>query len=109
MDRSQEEAIRSGVNEAENGKSPSAAHSPEAGLARFEVLAGWSSQDYGGRLVLRTETFAGPGAGQREDLIHTHIFMTRDRTTLLANYLFMITGQSKPDPRRGRRKRLGWF
>lgn len=74
--------------------------------AHFEVLVGWSSQDFGGRIVLRTETFKGGSQPRREDLIHTHLFMTHEQATLLANYLFLLTGQSRPEPRR---KKNGWF
>lgn len=70
------------------------------------MLAGWSSQDYGGRIVLRTETFAGAAPPRPEDLIHTHIFMTHEQATLLANYLYLLTGQSRPEPPSRLRK---WF
>ncbi|GAC1405896.1 MAG: hypothetical protein NVSMB69_05180 [Novosphingobium sp.] len=35
-----------------------------------------------------------------EQPMHTHVFMTREQATLLANYLFLLTGQSRPEPRR---------
>jgi hypothetical protein len=78
----------------------------DAGGARFEVLVGWSAQDFGGRIVLRTETFEGGQQHRPEQPMHTHVFMTREQATLLANYLFLLTGQSRPEPRR---KKKSWF
>jgi hypothetical protein len=69
----------------------------DAGGARFEVLVGWSAQDFGGRIVLRTETFEGGQQHRPEQPMHTHVFMTREQATLLANYLFLLTGQSRPE------------
>ena len=84
-----------------------AAESGEGSNARFEVLVGWSAQDFGGRIVLRTETFEGGKPHRPEDLMHTHLFMTHDQATLLANYLFLLTGQSRPEPRRRKRSLFG--
>lgn len=74
---------------------------------RFQVLVGWSSQDFGGRIVLRTETFEAGKPHRPEDLTHTHLFMTHEQATLLANYLFLLTGQSRPDPHRKKRGLFG--
>jgi len=82
-----------------------AASTAAASESRFEVLVGWTSQDFGGRIVLRTETFEGGGSHRPEDLIHTHLFMTHEQATLLANYLYLLTGQSRPDPPRKKKKR----
>ena len=74
---------------------------------RFQVLVGWSSQDFGGRIVLRTETFEGGKPHRPQDLTHTHLFMTHEQATLLANYLFLLTGQSRPEQRRKKRGLFG--
>ena len=81
---------------------------PASGDARFEVLVGWSAQDFGGRIVLRTETFEGGSPHRPEDVIQTHLFMTHEQATLLANYLFLLTGQSRPElPRKKKRGLFG--
>ena len=74
--------------------------------ARFEVLAGWRSQDLGWQIWLRTETFEGGNRHRPEDPIQAHLFMTHEEGTLLANYLFLLTGQSRPEPRC---KKKSWF
>ena len=74
----------------------------------FGVLVGWTHSEFASRIDLRLQTVQAAGRHARSDLDTFHIVMSREQATLLANYLFTLTGQTPPL----RRKRgiLGrWF
>ncbi len=68
------------------------------------ALVGWVSTSFGDRLSLRLQSVNSPPPHKPED-VHSQIYlMDRNQAAQLANYLFEISGQSKPS-KRGR----GWL
>ncbi len=62
------------------------------------ALVGWKANDLGKRIVLRLQTMH---RGEEEDhqLKERAILLDRNQAVLLANFLYEITGQSKPHRR----------
>ncbi len=69
-------------------------------MAEFEAgaLVGWRADDLGKRVVLRLQTMH---RGEEEDheLRERAILMDRNQAVLLANFLYEMTGQSRPKRR----------
>ena len=66
----------------------------------YGALAGWTSSRKNGRLTLRMQSVTSPPPHARRD-VHSHFYVMDDQQAIqLANHLFEITGQSKPDIRR---------
>ncbi|WP_271078686.1 hypothetical protein [Aurantiacibacter sp. MUD61] len=67
----------------------------------YGALVGWASSQAGDRISLRMQSVTKPPPHERDD-VHSHIYlMDRNQAVQLANYLFEISGQSRPS-RRGR-------
>jgi hypothetical protein len=73
----------------------------------FGVLVGWTHSHFADRLDLRLQTVRSSRQRKPADIDNHHIVMTAGQAVLLANYLFEVTGQTKPGARKGRLKR--WF
>lgn len=76
------------------------------GFARKDhgALVGWTSTRAGDRLALRLQSVTKPPPHNAGDVESQTYLMDRNQAVQLANYLFEISGQSKPS-RRGR----GWL
>ena len=59
------------------------------------ALVGWKIDDLGPRLVLKLQTMHRSEDDDKE-LRERAILLDRNQATLLANYLYEVTGQSKP-------------
>ena len=59
------------------------------------ALVGWRIDDLGPRLVLKLQTMHRSEVDDKE-LRERAILLDRNQATLLANYLYEVTGQSKP-------------
>lgn len=65
----------------------------------YGALVGWTSTNQGDRLTLRMQSVSKPPPHSSAD-VHSHLYlMDRNQAVQLANYLFEITGQSKPEAR----------
>jgi hypothetical protein len=74
----------------------------------YGVLVGWTHAEFADKLDLRLQTVPNAEALQRDQVESLHIVMTPQQATLLANYLFTVTGQSPPRP--PKRSLIGrWF
>jgi hypothetical protein len=62
------------------------------------ALVGWKADDLGTRIVLRLQTMHR-GADAEKELKERTILIERNQAVLLANYLYEMTGQSKPKRR----------
>jgi hypothetical protein len=85
------------------------ASNPEAAGERehgdtFGVLVGWTHTEFNGRLDLRLQTLQSTRR-EADDVPDSHHFMmTRSQAAVLANYLYQISGQTPPIPRK-----RGWL
>lgn len=73
----------------------------------FGLLVGWTHNSIGDKIDLRLETVPNSHALVRKDIESTHVVMTHQQAAVLANYLFRITDQTPPLPKRGKLRR--WF
>lgn len=73
----------------------------------YGVLVGWTHQRIGDRFDLRLQTVQSTRELHNNEVDSHHFVMTREQATVLANYLFRITEQTPPRPRRGLLAR--WF
>ena len=73
---------------------------------KYDVLVGWKHTAFEHRLILHLQTMeaAEKAAGNVET---SHIVMTAQQATVLANYLLKISGASPPPRPRSRLQR--WF
>jgi hypothetical protein len=62
------------------------------------ALVGWKANDLGKRIVLRLQTMHR-GEDDGHELKERAILLERNQAVLLANFLYEITGQSKPHRR----------
>ena len=62
------------------------------------ALVGWKIDDLGPRMVLKLQTMHRSEAEDKE-MRERAILLDRNQATLLANYLYEVTGQSKPKRR----------
>lgn len=62
------------------------------------ALVGWKIDDLGPRMVLKLQTMHRAESEDKE-LRERAILLDRNQATLLANYLYEVTGQSKPKRR----------
>ena len=63
----------------------------------YGALVGWTSTQAGERLTLRLQSVTKPPP-HAEDDVHSHIYlMDKNQAAQLANYLFEISGHTKPD------------
>jgi hypothetical protein len=70
----------------------------------YGALVGWTSQRAGDRLTLRLQSVTKPPPHKAEDVQSQIYVLDRNQAAQLANYLFEMSGQSKPS-KRGR----GWL
>jgi hypothetical protein len=73
----------------------------------YAVLVGWTHSEFADKLDLRLQTVQSTRHLQHGEVDNHHVVMTPNQAVLLANYLFEVTGQTQPSPRRGRLAR--WF
>ncbi|MGB3165297.1 MAG: hypothetical protein WBA68_00795 [Alteraurantiacibacter sp.] len=73
----------------------------------YGALVGWTSQLGGEQMTLRLQSVRKPPPHTPED-VHSHFYvLDSNQAAQLANYLFEISGHTKPDRRdRGLLKRL---
>ncbi|TNE54075.1 MAG: hypothetical protein EP341_05965 [Sphingomonadales bacterium] len=62
------------------------------------ALVGWKIDDLGQRMVLHLQTMHRAETTDKE-LRERAVLLDRNQATLLANYLYEVTGQSKPKRR----------
>lgn len=73
---------------------------------RYDVLVGWKHAAFDDRLILHLQTMLGDGQPGRS-IETSHVVMTVQQATVLANYLLKVAGASPPPQPRSRLQR--WF
>jgi len=73
----------------------------------YGVLVSWGLQTLGPKLDLKLQCAGSTRCEGRGALDDHHILMTREQAAVLANYLYEVSGHTKPRPRRGLLGR--WF
>ena len=73
----------------------------------YGVLINWGLQSLGSKLDLKLQCAGSTRCDDRAALDDHHIVMTREQAAVLANYLFEVSGQTPPRPRRSLLGR--WF
>lgn len=73
----------------------------QRGQEDFGALVGWSAQNLGPRVVLNLQTVTAPPPHKPEDVSVRKIMLDRNQAAQLATFLFEITDQTPPAPRRG--------
>ncbi len=69
---------------------------------RYEVLVGWKHAAFNNRLILHLQTMEGASKVET-----SHVVMTAQQATVLANYLLKVAGASPPPRPRSWLER--WF
>lgn len=65
----------------------------------YGALVGWTSAQAGDNLTLRLQSVSKPPPHEAGD-VHSHIYlMDRNQAAQLANFLFEVSGHTKPDKR----------
>ncbi|HEX4848004.1 MAG TPA: hypothetical protein VFV30_07665 [Novosphingobium sp.] len=72
----------------------------------FGVLVGWAHHAFGNRLDLTLQCVDSTRRADRREIDDHHIVMTPQQAAVLANYLYQISGQTPPEPRKGLLRRL---
>jgi hypothetical protein len=72
----------------------------------FGVLVGWAHHGSAGKLDLTLQCIQSSRHEDAGAIDDHHIVMTSSQAAVLANYLFQISGQSPPAPRKGLLRRL---
>lgn len=72
----------------------------------FGVLVGWAHHAFGGRLDLTLQLVQSTRLENTREIDDHHIVMTPQQAAVLANYLYQISGQNPPEPRKGLLRRL---
>ncbi|MBW8784526.1 MAG: hypothetical protein JF593_07785 [Novosphingobium sp.] len=67
-------------------------------VERYAVVVGWTSDDLGGRILLKFDSFEPGRPRDPEHLVRANLFMTKTQAVQLGDYLFKITGQRTPTP-----------
>ncbi|HAU21645.1 MAG TPA: hypothetical protein DCS24_03460 [Erythrobacter sp.] len=60
------------------------------------ALVGWKAKSLGSRIVLNVQTMHQSEYGSEKEMRERAVLIERNHAVLLANYLYEITGQSKP-------------
>ena len=60
------------------------------------ALVGWKANNLGSRIVLNMQTMHQSDGDGDKEMRERAILLERNQAVLLANYLYEITGQSKP-------------
>ena len=63
------------------------------------ALVGWKANSLGSRIVLNMQTMHQSDKGEEKEMRERAVLIDRNQAVLLANYLYEITGQSKPHRR----------
>lgn len=71
----------------------------------FGVVLGWTGEQLGDRLILRMQS-ARTRPQDASDVTTFSYFLTRQQAAQLGHWLFQISDQTPPPPRRGRLARL---
>ncbi len=66
----------------------------------YGVLVGWTHSEFNDRFDLRLQSIQSTRCDEPEDADSHHFMMTRNQAVVLANYLFQITHQTPPRPRK---------
>lgn len=74
------------------------------GKKEYGALVGWTSSRAGDRLTLRLQSVTKPPPHNPEDVGSQIYLMDRNQAVQLANYLYEMTGQTRPS-----RRRRGWL
>jgi hypothetical protein len=72
----------------------------------FGVLVGWAHHAFSGKLDLTLQCVQSSRLQDRREIDDHHIVMTPQQAAVLANYLYQISGQTPPEPRKGLLRRL---
>jgi len=83
---------------------PKTAAEDQGGNASFGVLVGWTHREFDGRLNLQLQTIQSTRAAARDDADAHHFILTKSQAAVLANYLYLISGQTPPRP-----TKRGWL
>ena len=62
------------------------------------ALVGWRADDLGQRVVLRLQTAHRGGQSERE-INERAVILDKNQAVQLANYLFEVTGETRPQKR----------
>lgn len=81
-------------------------HDATGNQESFGVLVGWAHHGIGDKLDLTLQCVQSTRRENRADIDDHHIVMTPSQAAVLANYLFQISGQTPPEPRKGLLRRL---
>ena len=65
----------------------------------YGALVGWKSEDLHDRIILRMQFVHKPPPHTREDVHQSVLVLDKNQAVLLGNYLFELTGQTRPKPR----------
>jgi hypothetical protein len=72
----------------------------------FGVLVGWTHSEFADKLDLKLQCVQSTRQLRHAEVDNHHIVMTPNQAVLLANYLFEVTGNRRPVPRKGRLARF---
>lgn len=72
----------------------------------FGVLVGWAHHSFSNRLDLTLQCVDSTRRSDRGEIDDHHIVMTPQQAAVLANYLYQISGQTRPERRKGFFRRL---
>lgn len=72
----------------------------------FGVLVGWAHHGFNGRLALTLQCIQSSRRADTREIDDHHIVMTPQQAAVLANYLYQISGQTPPEPKKGLLRRL---
>jgi hypothetical protein len=72
----------------------------------FGVLVGWAHHAFNDKLDLTLQCVQSSRLQDRREIDDHHIVMTPQQAAVLANYLYQISGQTPPEPRKGLLRRL---
>lgn len=72
----------------------------------YGVLVGWAHHSFNNKVDLTLQCVQSTRRGNAREIDDHHIVMTPQQAAVLANYLFRISGQTPPAPRKGFFRRL---
>lgn len=72
----------------------------------FGVLVGWAHHAFGEKVDLTLQCVQSTRREDQREIDDHHIVMTAQQAAVLANYLYQISGQSPPEPKKGLLRRL---
>ncbi len=76
------------------------------GQESFGVLVGWAHHSFNNKVDLTLQCVQSTRRDNAAEVDDHHIVMTPSQAAVLANYLFKISGQTPPAPRKGFFRRL---